>query len=198
MAIRLLLADDSYLVREGVSREADTHRRVRRPGNNVVRVIELDGTIRRERRYRMLLRPIRCVLVVATAGVLLGAQSVSAQRLSPAIPLVANWKASLHGTSVDPAIRGNAGYTLATTDPPYRAFRVTLSRAGTYSGRRLGVYLGGAFVGWMRVGSHGRAHFSRSTAKNQVVPELRKAHFRVAVKTRRGVRVATGRLRLIS
>jgi len=146
----------------------------------------------------MRLRPVICVLVVATAGVVFGAPSVSAQRLSPSIPLVANWKASIHGTSADPAIRGTAGYTLVAMTPVHRSFGVDLSRAGKYSGRRLAVYLGGRFVGWMRVGSRGHAHLTRSTGADQLVPSLRKGHFGVGIRTRRGVRVATGRLRLVS
>jgi hypothetical protein len=146
----------------------------------------------------MRLRPVICVLVVATAGVLLGAQSVSAQGLAPSIPLEAVWKAKIHGTTADPAIRGNAEYVLVAVDPLHRAFGVNLSRARKYSGRRLAVYVGGRFAGWMRVGSLGRAHLSRSTGGNQPFPGPRKGHFRVSIKTRRGVRVATGRLREVS
>ena len=143
-------------------------------------------------------RLVAYVLVVVILGALLGAPVVSARGLAPAIPMEAIWKARMQGTSADPAIRGSAEYVLVAVTPLHRYFGVKLSHAGKYSGRRLAVYLGGVFVGWMRVGSLGRAHLTRNSS-SQAVPKLREGHLRVGVRTRRGgALLARGTLRLVS
>ena len=146
----------------------------------------------------MRLRLIVCSLAVVTVGGLLGAQAVSARGLSPSVPMEAVWRARIHGTSADPAIRGTATYVLVAVTPVDRAIGVNLSGARRFSGHRLAVYVSGRFVGWMRVGSRGRAHLTRNTGSGDFVPKLRQGHQTVGIKTRRGVRVALGRLRLVS
>jgi hypothetical protein len=147
---------------------------------------------------KMRLRFVVCSLAAVTVGGLFGAPEASARDSSPSVVMVAVWKARIHATSADPAIRGTAEYVLKAVVPLERDFGVSLSHARRYSGRRLAVYLGGRFVGWMRVGGLGRAHLKLSTSDNQAVPKLRNGHHLVAIKTRRGVRVARGRLREIS
>jgi hypothetical protein len=141
----------------------------------------------------MRLRPYPYALAIVTVGVLVGAQGASARSLAPAIPLEAIWKADIHGTTADPAISGTAGYTMVAVTPLHRYFGVQISHAGKYSGRRLAVYLGGGFVGWMRVGSLGRAHLTRS-GSGSAVPTLPSPSPRVTIKTPGGVSVALGRL----
>jgi hypothetical protein len=144
----------------------------------------------------MPLRLITYMLAILTIGGLVGAPVVSARRLAPAKPLEAIWRARVQGTSADPAISGTAEYVLVAVTPLHRFFGVEVSHAGKYSGQRLGVYLSGEFVGWMRVGSLGRAQLSRSTGSNQPVPELGTGG--VAIKTRSGICVARGRLLSVS
>lgn len=146
----------------------------------------------------MRLRLVVCSLAAVMVGGLFSAPEVSAQDSSPSVVMVAVWKARLHGTSADPAIRGTAEYVLKAVVPLERDFGVDLSHARKYAGRRLAVYVGGRFAGWVHVGSLGHAHLAISTSSGDVVPKLRKGHSRVSVKTRRGIRVATGRLHEVS
>ena len=125
------------------------------------------------------------VLAVASVGVLLAAPTASA------VPIVAYWKARLHGTAVDPAIGGVA--KVVETSPTDRSITVNLWRAGRFSGRRLALYVSGRFVGWMRVGSLGGAHLH-----SDAMPRIRIGHYGVRVRTARGVLVARGRLRLMN
>jgi hypothetical protein len=149
------------------------------------------------RRGMMRLRLGISTLALVAVGALLGAPAVSARKVAPEVPLEAIWKATVHGTTADPAIRGTARYTMVAVTPLYRYFDVELSHADKYLGRRLAVYLGGGFVGWMRVGSLGRAHLTRR-GSGGLVPTLPSPSPRVTIKTRGGVHVATGRLREIS
>jgi len=132
----------------------------------------------------MRLRLVVNVLAVMTVGVLLGAPAASA------VPIVADWKARLHGTTVDPAIRGVA--KVAETSPTDQSITVNLWRADKFSGRRLALYVSGRFVGWMRVGSLGGAHLHSDYVR------IRLGHYGVRVRTARGVLVARGKLRLMN
>jgi len=136
----------------------------------------------------MRLRLLVCVFAAATACVLIGAP---ARASTPLIVQDAVWAAKLTGSSAYPAVRGNVEILLT---PDTRTIKVNLSRATRLSGRRLMVYVGGRLTGLMRVGSRGRAHLDGPLAPRR----LRIGHYRVAVRTRRGVLVASGRLRLVS
>ena len=134
------------------------------------------------------------IAVVTVAAMAVG-PSASAQGASPSIVPVALWAADLHGATAYPRVRGDAEVVLSGSN---RSINVRIWHAARLAGRRLLVYSGGLLAGHMRVGSKGRAHFSRDTAKGQYVPPLRPDHRWIKVRTRRGVLVASGRLRLVN
>lgn len=132
----------------------------------------------------------RLLLFALGVGVLLGVPA-----LAQGITVHAEWRAKLHGSVAYSAVGGAADYSRAGSSE--RGINVTVWHARRLAGRRLTVYLAGTLVGRMRVSSTGRAHLYRDTANGQNVPELSPRHHRITVRTRGGVLVASGRLRLV-
>jgi hypothetical protein len=137
------------------------------------------------------------VIVGVAATALLGVPVASAQGVSPWAIHGAVWKAHLTGGGAYPAVRGSVRLYEAF-HPMQRTISVRLWRARNLSNWLLTVYEGGRFVGHMLVRSDGTASLDHDTNKGQVVPAVRRGHYSVRVRTRRGHLVASGKLYLAS